>query len=50
MFRAETMVAQIAALYAELFARYMERIARFDRVYPERVAEVPRSVSDSGPS
>lgn len=50
MFRAETMVAQIAALYAQLVARHKERIARFDRSYPQRVAELSRSVSGSGPS
>ena len=50
MFRAETMVAQIAALYTELVAQHMRRIAWFDRAYPERIAEVPCSVSDSSPS
>lgn len=49
-FRAETMVEQIAALYALLVNRHRERIARFDRIYPQRVAEVPRGVADSGPS
>jgi glycosyltransferase involved in cell wall biosynthesis len=46
MFRAETMVAQIAALYAQLVARHMGRIARFDRVYRQRGAEVSRGVAD----
>jgi polysaccharide deacetylase family protein (PEP-CTERM system associated) len=46
MFRAETMVAQIAALYAQLVARHMGRIVRFDRVYRQRVAEVCRGVAD----
>jgi polysaccharide deacetylase family protein (PEP-CTERM system associated) len=46
VFRAETMVEQIAALYALLINRHMERIARFDRIYPERVAEVSRGLAD----
>ena len=45
-FRAQTMVKQIAALYALLINRHMERIARFDRIYPERVAEVSRGLAD----
>jgi glycosyltransferase involved in cell wall biosynthesis len=35
MFRAETMVAQIAALYTELVVQHGEQINRFDRVYAQ---------------
>jgi len=45
-FRAETMVEQIAALYALLINRHMGRITRFDRIYPQRLAEVSRGVAE----
>lgn len=46
VFRAETMVEQIAALYALLINRHMGRITRFDRIYPQGLAEVSRGVAD----
>ena len=45
VFRSETMVEQIAALYALLIDRHMDRITRFDRIYPQRLAEVSRGAA-----
>ena len=44
-FRAETMVAQIAEVYAMLIKRYPERIARFNRRHPR--AEVANTIKDA---
>jgi hypothetical protein len=44
-FRAETMVAQIAEVYAMLIKRYPERIARFNKRHPR--AEVANTIKDA---
>jgi glycosyltransferase involved in cell wall biosynthesis len=45
-FRAETMVEQIAARYSLLINQHVGRIARFDRICPQRIVEVPRGVAE----
>ena len=45
-FRAETMVRQIADVYAMLIKRYPERRARFDRRYAPTAAQATPALSD----
>jgi glycosyltransferase involved in cell wall biosynthesis len=49
-FRAETMVEQIAAVYATLVERHAARIARFDRRRPPGAADLPAAAGHSAPA